>query len=140
MGEFFSTDFLKFFLPLAGGVVAWFVNEWQRRSLEEYHRKEERYQELLRTLRGFYVTTQDHTLKEAFLHQVNLCWLYCPDEVIQNAYKFLSTVHTGASQSDEVKEKAAGELIATIRRDLLSRAIVRKTKLSGSDFKHLIVT
>lgn len=140
MSDFLSADFLKFFLPFAGGVIAWFVNESRRRSWEEYQRKEERYRELLRTLRGFYISAQDRVLKQAFLEQVNLCWLYCPDEVLQRAYAFLSTVHTGATHSDPEKEKAAGELIAAIRRDLLSRKVVKRTQLGASDFKHLIAT
>ncbi len=82
MNDFLSPDLLKFFLPLVGGILAWFVNEGRRRSWEESQRKEEHYKLLLRTLQGFYVATQDRALKEAFLEQVNLCWLYCPDGVI----------------------------------------------------------
>ena len=48
-----TADFLKFFLPLLGAAIAWFVNEHRKRVWEEYHRKEARYQELLRTMRGF---------------------------------------------------------------------------------------
>lgn len=140
MSELLSADFLKFFLPLAAGVVAWFVNEQRRRSWEEYQRKEERYRLLLESLGGFYVASQDRPLKQAFLEQVKLCWLYCPDEVIQKAYAFLSTVHTGASRSDAEKELAVGALIVAIRRDLLSRKVVKRSQLKASDFKHLVAT
>lgn len=54
MQDLLSADFLKFFVPLAGAVLAWFMNERRRRAWEEYLRKEERYRALLRTLSGFY--------------------------------------------------------------------------------------
>ncbi len=95
---------------------------------------------MLRTIRGFYISTQDRDLKKAFLEQVNLCWLYCPDEVIQKAYAFLGTVHTKERHSDEEKERALGELIIAIRRDLLSRKLVKQTRLEVSNFQRLVET
>ncbi len=107
-------------------------------------RKEENYKQLLKTLRGFYVSSGDPDLKDTFLEQVNLCWLYCPDKVIQKAYAFLSTVHTDQRGTEAkqhgLPEQAFGELVAAIRRDLLSRKIVKKTNLEGEDFKHLTST
>lgn len=135
-------DFLKFFLPLAGAAIAWFINERRKRSAEEYERKERRYSALVDSLQGFYVTKspeQARQLKAQFLQELNNCWLYCPDEVIHKAYAFLSTVHTGANSTDEAKEKAVGELVLSIRQDLLSRSTVRFTQLSAKDFKHLRV-
>ena len=73
----------------------------------------------MRCLRGFYSGIENaDRLKGEFLDQLNQCWLYCPDEV---------------------KEKAMGEFIAAIRKDLLSRVLVRCTKLIGEDFRHLKV-
>ena len=72
-----------------------------------------------------------------FLDQLNICWLYCPDEVIKKAYTFLETVNTNQKQNDLVKENAAGDFVLSIRRDLLSRKLVKKTKLLATDFKHL---
>ena len=123
--------------PAFLAIFAWYLNELAKRKWEEYGRKEERYKELLRTLKGFYVTTLDSKLKEEFIHQVNLCWLYTPDEVIQKAYAFLDTVHTSANVQDKDKENAVGALVVAIRKDLLSRKMVRKTKLQASDYKHL---
>ena len=137
---FQSVDFWKFALPLLGAVVAWFLNEWRKRLWEQYQRKEASYKELVRCLRGFYVGVQNaERLKADFLDQLNQCWLYCPDEVVRRGYDFLDTVHTKAAQADEVKEKAMGEFVAAIRRDLLSRQLVKCTKLTGADFRHLKV-
>lgn len=134
---FTSVDFWKFSAPLFGAVVAWLVNEWRKRIWEQYQRKEEGYKELLRCLRGFYVGSNSMELKSEFLNQLNRCWLYCPDDVITKGYAFLDTVHTSSSSSDQVKEKAMGEFVAAIRSDLLSRKLVRKTSLTGENFKHL---
>jgi len=131
-------DFWKFALPLLGAVVAWFVNEWRKRLSEQYQRKETSYKELVRCLRGFYVGIGDaEKLKGEFIDQLNICWLYCPDEVIRKGYAFLDTVHAQKVSDDETKEKAMGSFVSSIRNDLLSRKLVRKSDLTGSDFKHL---
>lgn len=133
-------DFMKFFLPLAGAVVAWFFNELRKRSAEEYERKETKYSALIDALQGFYVTSQPQAsvkLKNQFLSELNKCWLYCPDDVIRKAYGFLDTVHTNSKVADDAKEKAVGEFILAVRRDLISRKPVRSTELAAGDFKHL---
>jgi len=135
-----SVDFWKFALPLIGAVIAWFLNEWRKRLWEQYQRKEANYKELVRCIRGFYVGSEDtEKLKAEFLDQLNQCWLYCPDEVIEKGYACLGTVHTNGLNSASAKEKAMGDFIAAIRKDLLSRKLVRKTKLTGTDFRHLKV-
>ena len=135
-----SVDFWKFAAPLFGAVVAWFVNEWRKRVWEQYQRKEESYRELLRCLKGFYIGAGNaNELKAEFLNQLNRCWLYSSDEVILKGYAFLNTVHAANPSTDEVKEKAMDDFVASIRDDLLSRKLVKSTKLSGKDFKHLNV-
>lgn len=133
-----SVEFWKFGAPLFGAVVAWFVNEWRKRVWEQYQRKEESYRELLRCLKGFYVGASNASeLKAEFLNQLNRCWLYCPDDVILKGYAFFNTVHASNPSTHEVKEKAMGDFVASIRDDLLSRKLVKSTKLSGNYFKHL---
>ena len=135
-----SVEFWKFAAPLFGAVIAWIVNEWRKRIWEQYKRKEEGYKELVHCLKGFYIGAENaNELKTEFLSQLNRCWLYCPDEVIKKGYTFLDTVHPNKQSSDEVKEKAMGDFVAAIRKDLLSRKLVRKTSLSSDDFKHLKV-
>lgn len=133
-----SVDFWKFAAPLIGAVIAWFVNEWRKRIADQYQRKEANYKELLRTLNGFYVgAPNSDTLRVAFLEQLNLAWLYCPDEVIKKGYAFLDTIHKNSAATDADKELAMGALVSTIRADLVSRKLVSTTQLCGSDFKHL---
>jgi hypothetical protein len=136
-----SVDFWKFAVPLIGAVIAWFANEWRKRVADQYQRKESSYKELLRSLRGFYVgAVNAEDMKAEFLNQLNMSWLYCPDEVIKKGYAFLDTVRDGAKSSDEERELALGGFVATIRRDALSRNLVRKTSLTANDFRHLGVT
>ena len=133
-----SPEFWKFALPLSGAVGAWFINEWRKRLADQYQRKEANYQELLRALRGFYVGAENSAdLKAQFLTQLNMSWLYCPDDVIRKGYAFLTTVHTSKVHTDEQKEKALGEFVAAIRNDLLSRKLVGRSSLTAADFKHL---
>lgn len=140
LNGFASVEFWKFAAPLFGAVFAWFVNEWRKRIWVQYQRKEESYKELLRCLKGFYIGTANaNELKAEFLNQLNRCWLYCPDDVIVKGYAFLNTVHATNPAPDDIKEKAMGHFVASIRSDLISRKLLRSTKLSGKDFKHLKV-
>lgn len=135
---FSSPDFWKVALPLFGAVIAWFTNEWRKRIADQYQRKEANYKELLCSLRGFYVGTENaQHLKAEFLNQLNISWLYCPDDVIRKGYAFLDTVHTKRVHTDEQKEDAMGALVAAIRQDLLSRKLVRQSSLTTADFRHL---
>jgi len=140
MESLLSFDVLKFLIPFGFGVFAWLGNEQWKRAWEEYQRKEQHYTELLRALKGFYVESNDTSLRQEFVTQLNLCWLYCPDDVIRSGYRFLDSVHTGRVSTPEEKEKALGDFIFTIRRDLLSRKITRRTTLRGRDFRHLRAT
>lgn len=127
-------------LVLIGGFLTWYLNERSKRVYEEYKRKEEKYSALIRSLRGFYVDSSSKELKTEFLNQLNLCWMYCPDEVIHKAYNFLFMVHTVQKHSDEEKEKAVGEFMLAIRKDLISRKPLTKTNFKPEDFKHLRAT
>ena len=123
-----------------GGFCLWWFNERSKRIYEEYKRKEEKYSEMVRSLRGFYVGLFNEALRNEFLNQLNLCWMYCPDQVVRKAYDFLLTVHTDRHCSDDEKEKAVGELILAIRKDLISRIPLRKTELKPGEFRHLTAT
>ncbi|MGH8739026.1 MAG: hypothetical protein ACREVC_16860, partial [Burkholderiales bacterium] len=97
MNEFISADFLKFFVPLIGAVIAWVFNERRRCSWEEYLRKEERYRELLRTLTGFYTHAADSNIRSQFLEEYKRCWLYCSDEVIRAANSAMEVMVEGTT-------------------------------------------
>jgi len=138
--DFLSADFLKFFIPLAGGVIAWMVNEYRKRQSDEYLRKEERYRGLLLSLRGFYESAEDLSLKQAFANELALCWLYCSDDVIEKANAFIRTLKENSGATGEEKVRRLSALIGAVRKDLLSRRIVRNTSLTGNEFERLSVS
>lgn len=121
-------------------VVTWCLNERKKRIADEYKRRKNRYSRLIESAQGFYVASRNETDKTsvgAFLLQVNLCWMYCPDDVIRKAYEFLNTVSTEQKSSDDEKERALGEFILAIRRDLINRKPLKATTLTPQEFKHL---
>ena len=137
-------DYLKLLIPLVVALLAWLGNEWRKRQWEEYKRKEERYQELIKALKGFHLSSwspdESKTMKNHFIDQINLCWMYCPDEVILKAYAFINTVHTSRTCSNEEKELALGELILAIRKDLISKKVLSSTQLKPGNFVVLTST
>ncbi|MEX0739050.1 MAG: hypothetical protein WD071_06895 [Pseudohongiella sp.] len=137
-------DYLKLLIPLVVALLAWLGNEWRKRQWEEYQRKEVRYQELIKALKGFYLSAwspdESKIMKNHFIDQLNLCWMYCPDEIIFKAYAFIDTAHTSGTCSDEEKELALGELILAIRKDLISKKVLSNTQLKSEDFRILTST
>jgi hypothetical protein len=136
-------DFWKFTAPIIGAAIAWHWNERRKRAWEEYEKKERNYQELIKSLKGFYASHSDagrKTLKNQFIDQLNLCWLYSPDAVIKSGYTFLDSVHTDRKKSDTEKEAALGAFILEIRKDLLKRRITKSTSLLKTDFRNLTST
>jgi Pyruvate/2-oxoacid:ferredoxin oxidoreductase delta subunit len=134
MNELSTLRVLELAIPLLAAVVAWFVNESRKRAWDEYERKETNYKALLSASRGFYAA-QDTKKKADFLEQVDLCWLYCPDEVIRRAYGFLETTKTGAQSTEAQRAQAFGQLVQAIRKDLLKRHITRRTSLTADDYR-----
>jgi hypothetical protein len=129
------SQYLAVLLPLLAAVVAWYVNERSKRAWEEYVRKERNYTALLEALKGFYSASASKDARDAFIQQVNLCWLYCPDQVIQRAYGFLDAVHEQSALSAADRERALGEFVSEIRHDMLTRRIIKRTCLDGSHFR-----
>ena len=85
------SDLLKIMIPVVVAVIGWLLNEYSKRQWERYKKKEDRYVALVESLKGFYSNTGQTDVKgkkEEFLKQLDLCWLYCPDKVIQKAYNF----------------------------------------------------
>jgi len=137
-----SLEIWQVIIPLLAAILAWLLNESSKRSWEQYKRNEERYKELLLSLRGYYVASEDLQKRQEFLDQVNLCWLYSPDTVIRKAYVFLDTVKTGSGATVPDRERAAADLFVAIRKDLLPRRLWRfwrRTQLDVEDVRHFYV-
>lgn len=126
-------------VPIVVAIIVWVLNEISKRKWEDYKRKEESYRNLLSSIKGFYSASHDVNLKQAFIDQLQICWLYAPDEVILKADQFLELVRVGDETTDSKKEreKTLGELVLTIRKDILSRKKTKKSKLKSDNFRLL---
>jgi hypothetical protein len=120
-------------ISVIAGFFTWGLNEKSKRKQESYKRKEERYAELIKCIKGFYVNSDNSSLKGNFLQQVDLCWMYCPDDVVIKLYAFLETVKSNSS-TDVQKETALGEAMVAIRNDLLKDSKI-KSNLTSEQFK-----
>jgi len=132
-----STFLLSLSVPIIVAYVGWFFNQKAQFENSQYVRREEAYRQLINSLRGFYVDTNNQQLRSQFLEQVNLCWLYAPDEVIEKSYAFLATVSAGSLATELEQQNAVGKLILAIRQNMLYKDAVTETKLTSEDFKHL---
>ncbi|MBN1862161.1 MAG: hypothetical protein JW790_00755 [Dehalococcoidales bacterium] len=111
----------------------------KEREAEEYRRKEERYINLILCLRGLVVSSENKALREKFLDELNLAWLYCSDDVISKINSLMCLIPVGGSTkgktaSTEEIMTAFGGLFLAIRKDLISRKLIKKTDLKNTDF------
>jgi hypothetical protein len=146
-----SVEFWKITAPVLTVVIGWLLNErskrkseQDRRSWEQYQRKESSYIKLLSSSKGFSQGIQEQQgmlLKEDFLDQLTLCWLYASDEVIRSIYRFLDTIRVTASPELQMKkDEAYAEFVAELRKDLISGEFIKETDLTARDYKLLKVT
>lgn len=119
-------------LPVLTAILAWLANEWRKQAWENFLRKERYYQSLITCMGAFFETEKEQERRE-FLNQLNLCWLYCPDDVIKKAYAFLNTFQTQATHA--ARKDSVRELVLAIRKDL--HPWYRRTKLTAADFQVL---
>ena len=132
-----SPIFWTVVIPASATIVAWFLNEHSKLRWEQHKRKEENYKQLLECLKGFTAEQADIGLRNNFLQQVTLAWMYASDNVIHNAYHFLESTHEDVQLSQEEKKHRAGAFVHAVRRDLLSHKPVQRTKLRAEDYKLL---
>lgn len=100
-------------------IVQLFIGRVLSDRREQYKRREKRYIKLLSSLTGFYRSTNDSKLRSKFLAELDKCWLYCGDDVINRSYEFLDAVSENNTGSDEKRELALGNLVLAMRRDML---------------------
>jgi hypothetical protein len=154
-------DLLTAFSAVIIAMLTWFFNEQSKRADDLYKQKDSRYLELIQSLKSFYVESptpepgdyelsekklKNKQLLEEFMNQIHLCWLYCSDEVIRKAHGFLLAAQKDHDQRTHAEtERAAGELMVAIRRDMdrnsfdqLFRMWGKKnTRLTPEDFRYM---
>jgi hypothetical protein len=126
---------ILFVFAAALSLITWGLTEWARRSTKRHLRKTERYVELIDLIENLMENKEkkpgDPDLRIKFIHQINLCWLHCPDDVIRKTTDLVSKFNNDGI-SLEKKEEALSELMITLRKDVL-----KKTKLNNADYEKL---
>lgn len=129
-----DVDFWKIFIPAISAIIAWRLNEKSKRLHEEFIRKETRYRNLLDAIEGFGSKSENkQELRKKFLQELKLAWLYCPDEIINSIHRFLGLKKDKPTANDS--SSAVKDIIFSMRKDLLSRKIVKKTRLKAKDYQ-----
>jgi hypothetical protein len=123
--------------PIIAAVIgaSWFYKEKKRKQVEMY-------EELIKQFSSFYESNSDELGRTKFLEQYRFSFMYSSDDVIKSINKFLSCVHSEASEdSKKNKEKAAEDIFIAIRKDTYNffKILFKRTKLTCEDFKHVRV-
>ena len=114
--------------------LGWRFKEQVERSNKIYLQKVERYDKLIELIENLKENMKpgDTELRDKFMHQINLCWLYCPDQVVQKIIDFVLKFNDDKVSKKE-REETVGELMITLRRD----AQFKKTKLNRVDYENI---
>ena len=95
-------------------------------------------------IKSFTRGNTDVQLRQEFIDQLNLSWVYCPDEIIKKGTFILETMIPDANglsrYTNEQKVNAIGELFVEIRKDILTTSLRTKTKLKAEDYKSIGTT
>lgn len=130
-------EWLIAFVPLGsvvlGALLGYLFTSRSKRDEAIVRFKEEKYAKLLIKLQGFVGTTTSAQLKREFFEEQYQSWLYASDEVVNslNALVRLVIDGQGATPDPEIGRKAVGQVVLSMRRDLL-----RKTKLDYAAFRY----
>ena len=130
-------------IPVIGGIIAWYNNEEGKRKQEIMKQKEERYLKMVSAFKAFgvYKNSDEKTLLlQEFLDQLNLCWIYCPDEVIIKANLLVATMRRENKEKYKPvdREKAMGDFLLAIRKDIMNNERPKNTTLNSEDYKSVI--
>ncbi|MGB8656674.1 MAG: hypothetical protein WCE90_02685 [Candidatus Zixiibacteriota bacterium] len=131
------TEIIIIVVTAMSGFITWRLNEQSKLSYENYVRREQRFDALVSCIHGFAEQTDNKEMRDKFIKELDLSWLYCSDEVILQAYKFLESVMKDSRATEEQQQKALGELMLAIRKDLIENKRLNKTNLKPSDFRLL---
>jgi hypothetical protein len=116
-----------------GAVLGYIFTSRAKRDESIVRFKEEKYARLLLKLQGFIGITTSAQLKREFFEEEYQAWLYASDEVIEslNALVNLVKESQGSVPDPDVGRKAIGNVVLSMRRDLLG-----KTKLGFASFQY----
>jgi len=127
---------LSAFIAIMGyAFQAWLAQKKEHETMRR-RGKEKRYIKMLKALHGFYESTNKDDLKQKFIEEYRISWLYASDDVIKSIDNFFDMIKVGAENvSQEEKKKALGQIVINMRKDLRI-----ETKLRPSDFETWVST
>lgn len=134
---------IAWIIGIIGGVASWLYNELQKRKMKLILDKEKRYETLIKYIRCFGDKSENIENANHFIVELQLCWMYCPDEVILKGNAFLNAIMMKQEQHqiDFIK----GEFVLALRQDLIrmNRCYIMyllqsKTQLRPIDFKDFV--
>lgn len=133
---------ITWIIGITGGILTWLYNEVQKRRIKLLSEKEKRYENLIRLLRNLGDVAENNEKGNEFIVEFQLCWMYCPDEIIKKGNLFLDSMNPEIVDRNQKEiDKLKGEFIVELRKDLIKMNkpicyhFQKTTKLQHSDFK-----
>ncbi len=128
-------------VPVASAALgAWLAYMFTSRSKRDesiMRFKEEKYARLLAKLQGFVGTTASAELKREFFVEQYQSWLYASDDVVRAINAMVEQVkrdyHADVKPDPEVGHKLVGEVVLSMRRDLLGKTDLGYDAFSYTD-------
>ncbi len=105
-------------VALITAVILWVLNEWGKRKSTLYTERMKLYEQLLRSIHGYYSGDDKKEKRQGFNDAFCAAWMFASKEVIEKADIFMETVCVGNPCSKEEREKAQNELVLAIRTDM----------------------
>ncbi len=122
-----------FLSALVSSSLTYFFGIRHLRTETEIKTKAEKYNNLIKYLRGFIGDTVSGDLKKKFFQEWETSWLYCSDNVfdaINLMIEYVRKKDPNQKGPDTKGKKMLGDVILAMRKDLLHK----KTRLSNNDF------
>lgn len=126
-------------------LIVWFLNEWAKRSYDQYQKKIKQYIELIKIIEKTSEKPKGQKCRTELWQQNNQCWLVCSDEVYKKISDYIQKFDDDNISSKD-KANTKNNLMVTLRKDamiimpwdhILDR-IIPKTSLNYKDYGNLL--
>ncbi|MDX1462198.1 MAG: hypothetical protein R3359_04010 [Marinirhabdus sp.] len=124
-------------VSIALAIFQWNATQKAELKAFEKQRKEAAYKNIIYSLNGFYGEMEEclsvseiAKLRFDFSNQMDNCWLYCSDEVVQRTQALIEAVSNESPK--DVQTKVRNELFLAIRKEFKP-----DTTLDSKDYIHL---
>lgn len=134
-GDTWRTAVLTTFLALLSTLIMNSCSNREKARWIAYEKKEARYKELLKAARVFQSPNDFKTkleLHKKFLEEVDVCLMYCSDEVLQQTYGFIDRMRPANNYTKEEQDIQLRQMMAAIRRDVF-KELGAKTNFMAKD-------